>query len=133
MYCPTRLVISSGLRTSSCRTMVNMSTSSSCCSCCIALYTAQSTPQPVTPSLKTKWSRVTKQWYTLKFQRDSSNLDWLLFLEEALVQMILPKITIHDSMSSLIVQYVFSNSFAIPLLLSRVICFLSDVFVHGYW
>ena len=43
--------IISGLRLCSCLTMVNMSTSSSCCSCCMALYTAQNTSHPVAPSL----------------------------------------------------------------------------------
>ena len=52
----TKLDIISGLRLCSCLTMVNMSTSSSCCSCCMALYTAQNTPHPVAPSLKWTFS-----------------------------------------------------------------------------
>ena len=52
----TKLDIISGLRLCSCLTIVNMSTSSSCCSCCMALYTAQNTPHPVAPSLKWTFS-----------------------------------------------------------------------------
>ena len=47
----TSVAIISGLRIWSCRTMVTRSTSSSCCSCCRALYTAQNTPHPAAPSL----------------------------------------------------------------------------------
>ena len=58
----TSVAIISGLRIWSCRTMVTRSTSSSCCSCCRALYTAQNTPHPAAPSL----SGLRKHMHTIK-------------------------------------------------------------------
>ena len=48
----TKVDIISGRRICNCLTMVNMSTSPSCCSCCKALYTAHIIPHPEAPSLK---------------------------------------------------------------------------------